>query len=154
MPPLDRKTSLGYQANHLGRLLAHALRERIEPLGVVPGQFAQLLTLYEFDGLTQAELCARVQIEQPTMAGTLARMERDGLIKRVPDAGDRRRSLVLLTQRARELESELVSAATIVNEAATSGLDEREVAAFMATMAKVIGNLEVTKAASTERPRQ
>lgn len=59
-------------------MLAHALRERIEPLGVVPGQFAQLLALYEQDGLTQAELCARVQIEQFTMANPLPRRSATG----------------------------------------------------------------------------
>lgn len=147
-PPLDREKSLGYQANYLARLLAHVLRERIEPVGVVPGQFAQLLALYECDGLTQTELCARVQIEQPTMASTLARMERDGLVKRVSDPGDRRRSLVMTTLRARELKDELLSVATAVNAAATRDLDEREVAAFMGTMTKVIDNLEATKAAS------
>lgn len=147
-PPLDREKSLGYQANHLARLLARALRDRIEPLGVVPGQFAQLRALYESDGLTQAELCARVQIEQPTMASTLARMERDGLIKRVPDPGDRRRSLVMITPRALELRDELLSSATAVNAVATRGLDVREVAAFMTTMAKVIDNLEATRAVS------
>jgi DNA-binding MarR family transcriptional regulator len=147
-PPLNRENSLGYQANHLARLLAHVLRDRIEPLGVVPGQFVQLLALYECDGLTQTELCSRVQIEQPTMARTLARMERDGLIKRVSDPDDRRRSLVMVTPLARELEDELLSAATSVNALATRGLDKREVAAFMATMTKVIDNLEASKAVS------
>lgn len=140
--PLARGTSLGYQVNHLARLLAHALRERMEPVGVTPGQFAQLLALYESDGLTQAELCTRVRIEQPTMAGTLARMERDGLIERVPDPGDRRRSLVLLTPRARELEDALVCAARAVNAVATRGLDEQAVATFMTTLSALIDNLE------------
>lgn len=80
-PALPTRVSLGYQVNHLARMLAQALRERIAPLGVVPGQFAQLLVLHEQDGLTQAQLCERVRIEQPTMANTLARMERDGLIE-------------------------------------------------------------------------
>lgn len=144
--------SLGYQVNHLGRLLARALRQRIEHLGVLPGQFAQLLALYESDGLTQAELCACVQIEQPTMASTLTRMERDGLIERVPDPDDGRRSLVLLTSRARELSDELVSAAVTVNELATRGLDEHEVAAFMATLATIIDNLQATQASPNGPP--
>lgn len=144
--PLARRASLGYQVNHLARLMERALRERIEPLGVVPGQFAQLLALYETDGLTQAELCARVQVEQPTMAKTLARMERDGLITRVPDPDDRRRALVLLTARARELEGELVSAAQTVNAVATGGLGEPDVAALMAALAAVIDNLATSRA--------
>ncbi|HEY8111643.1 MAG TPA: helix-turn-helix domain-containing protein [Actinomycetes bacterium] len=46
---------------------------RIAPHGVVPGQFAQLLALYEEDDLTQRELCDRIRIEQATMANTLQR---------------------------------------------------------------------------------
>lgn len=149
-PPLLRpESSLGYQVNHLARLFAHALRARIEPLGVVPGQFAQLLALYEFDGLTQSELCARVQIEQPTMANTLARMQRDGLIDRVPDPTDGRRSLVMLTMRARELQSELIPVAVAVNAAATAGLDKHEITELMTTLTKVITNL-VAKAANPD----
>jgi DNA-binding MarR family transcriptional regulator len=139
---LPRRSSLGYQVNHLARLMAQALRARISPLGVVPGQFAQLLALFEHDGLTQAELCERVRIEQPTMANTLARMERDGLIRRTPDPTDGRRASVLLTEDARRLEDDLVGAARNVNAAATQGLSEEELATFMALMARVIDNLE------------
>jgi DNA-binding MarR family transcriptional regulator len=127
--------------NHLARILEQALRKQIEPLGVVPGQFAQLLALYEEDGLTQTELCDRVRIEQPTMANTLARMERDGLIERVPDPHDRRRSRVMLTPRARRLRTRLVAAAQDVNAAATEGLDTQQRQAFLRTLGKIIDNL-------------
>lgn len=66
-------------------MFARALHQRIAPHDVVPGQFAQLLALYERDGVTQQELCEIVRIEQPTMAVTLQRMERDGLITRRRD---------------------------------------------------------------------
>jgi len=82
---MQRTESMGYLVNHLARLLANALRARTAPDGVVPGQFAQLLALYEQDGVTQAQLCEQVSIDQSTMAHTLKRMERDGLIRRVPD---------------------------------------------------------------------
>jgi len=139
---LARQASVGYQVNHLARLLAQALRERVEPHGVVPGQFAQLLALYEQDGLTQAELCARVRIEQPTMANTLARMQRDGLIDRVPDPADGRRALVTLTPRARDLQDQLIAAARAVNTTATRGLDEPQTTAFLAALASAIDNLD------------
>jgi len=137
-----RRSSLGYQVNHLARLMAQALRERIAPLGVVPGQFAQLLALYERDGQSQAELCERVRIEQPTMANTLRRMERDGLVRRLPDPNDGRRAAVVLTERARELQEALVDAARDVNVVATTGIGEDELAVFMATVERLIHNLE------------
>ena len=154
-PALPAHASLGYEVNHLGRLLAHGLRARIEGLGVVPGQFAQLLALYEKDGLTQAELCELVEIEQPTMANTLARMQRDGLITREPDPADRRRSRVLLTDRAQALRPELVAAAQEVSALATAGLSATEVDAFFSTMATLVANLEQarTAAAPTPKPR-
>ncbi|WP_369250097.1 MarR family winged helix-turn-helix transcriptional regulator [Streptomyces sp. R41] len=141
---LPRETSLGYQINHLARLLERALRLRIERHGVVPGQFAQLLALYEQEGLTQRELCDRVQIEQPTMAYTLQRMERDGLIHRVPDPRDRRQAQVLLSERARELQEPLIAAAHEVNHLATGGLDASETATLLSMIARVIENLEST----------
>lgn len=140
--PFDREGSLGYQVNYLARLMEHGLRRQIEEFGVVPGQFAQLLALYEQDGLTQRELCERVQIEQPTMANTLQRMERDGLIERVPDPSDGRRALVMLTERARKLENDLTAAAQEVNAKAISGLDHSDVATAMRIISHMIENME------------
>jgi DNA-binding MarR family transcriptional regulator len=141
-PPLVPTSSLGFQVNYLARLMEHMLREQISPFGVVPGQFAQLLSLYQEDGLTQAQLCERVRIEQPTMANTLARMERDGLIDRLPDPVDGRRSLVTLTKRARDIEDDVLAAARRVNAAATRGLTKSAIATFMQTMDAIAGNLD------------
>jgi DNA-binding MarR family transcriptional regulator len=148
---LPRQSSLGYQVNHLARLMAQALRQRIAPLGVVPGQFAQLLALYEQDGLSQRELCERVRIEQPTMANTLQRMERDGLVRRLPDPSDGRRAAVMLTEHARRLESELVSAARDINSEATRNIGNAELFNFMDTMAHIIANLEAAPEGSGAR---
>lgn len=139
---MRRRESVGYQVNHLARLLAQALRERIAHHEVVPGQFAQLLALYERDGLSQHELCERVRIDQSTMAHTLRRMERDGLVRRTPDPADRRRSLITLTERARGLESELVEAAREVNATATRGFTDEEVTLSLDLIARLIDNLE------------
>lgn len=134
--------SLGYLVNHLARLLARALHQRIGPNGVVPGQFAQLLVLYERGPMTQQELVAIVQIEQPTMAATLKRMERDGLITRRPDPQDGRRSLIELTEHARSLEPLLVAAAQEVNELALGGLGVEERRRLLAVLSRVIDNLD------------
>ena len=139
---LAREESLGYQVNHLARLLAQALATRIAPYGVVPGQFAQLLALFEHDGLTQRELCDQVRIEQPTMAKTLQRMQRDGLVRSVPDPDDRRRIRVRLTEQARAIQHDLTAAARAVNATATDGLTGTEIATYLNLTARLIHNLE------------
>lgn len=148
------QAALGYRVAHAGRALAHALRVRIEPLGVVPGQYPALLALYERDGLTQSELCAIAGVEQPTMANTLARMQRDGLVERVPDRRDGRRSRVLLSARARDLRDQLADAARSGNAVATRGLDDRQVAAFLHTLDLMIANLEQDAADGPRDPRR
>jgi len=157
---MRRQESLGYQVNHLARLLAMRLKEQTIQHGVVPGQFAQLLALYEHDGVSAAELCETVQVDQSTMANTLQRMERDQLIRRDVDTTDRRRAVIRLTDRARRLERPLVGGARQVNRVATAGLTRAEVNELMRMIAVLIGNLEDSESASplalpaqTEKPR-
>ncbi|MSO98747.1 MAG: MarR family transcriptional regulator, partial [Rhodospirillaceae bacterium] len=97
---IRRLDSLGYQLGLLNRNYDKRLQDALAPLGVAPGQFPALVMLFQKDGLTQAELCRRIGVEQPTMANTLARMERDGLIRREVDSADKRRSFIYLTPKS------------------------------------------------------
>ena len=146
-----RHGSLGYQVNHMARLLAQALAARIAPYGVVPGQFAQLLALFEHDGLSQRELCDRVRIEQATMANTLRRMQRDGLVNCVPDPNDRRRIQVHLTDHAKTIQHDLVASARAVNASATDGLTDQEITTYLRLTARIIDNLEAAGGTDNER---
>lgn len=139
---MKREESLGYVINHVARLFAKALYQEISDFGVVPGQFAQLLALYERDGITQQELCDLVQIEQPTMANTLRRMERDGLIARSPHPDDGRKQVITLTPEARQLEPPLMTAAQRINQTSTRGLTKAERQQLMTLIEKLTTNLE------------
>ena len=108
--------SLGYLVNRMARLMAHELAERIRPAGVAIGQWAVLLVLWARDGKTQAELSRVVAIEPPTVARTVDRMVRDGLVTRALDPGDGRLSRIYLTERGRSLRDELVPLAVGVND--------------------------------------
>jgi DNA-binding MarR family transcriptional regulator len=134
--------SAGYLANHMARLFAIALHEKIRPLGLAPAQFMTLLELWDEDGLTQKDLVRRLDVEQATMANTLKRMERDGLITRHEDPDDRRAQLIRLTQKARDLRDDATVAAMAVNEKALAGFSADERKAFVAMMCRAIGALD------------
>jgi DNA-binding MarR family transcriptional regulator len=123
---MESHESLGHAFAMMARLLDRELRSALAQHGVLPGQLAILLELYERDGLTQTELARATGVEQPTMAATLGRMERDGLVSRGPRAGDGRRVDVLLTPRARQLEKPLIDAVRAVNRRALRGLSASE----------------------------
>lgn len=139
--PLKRNDSFGYLTNYLARLFSRALDDRLSDHGVAVGQFAILLLLWEEDGLTQAELGRRAAVEQPTIANTLARMERDGLIRRQPDPMDRRRAFIHLTERARALEAPLTEAARTVLDRAAVGISAADQAVLLAGLRRMIANL-------------
>jgi DNA-binding MarR family transcriptional regulator len=100
-----------YLARQLAKGFVRSLQQRAAGLGFSPGQFPILLELWAEDGLTQKQLLQRVDIEQATMANTLARMARDGLIERKPHPSDKRAQLIFLTPRARAMEDEAVKIA-------------------------------------------
>jgi DNA-binding MarR family transcriptional regulator len=137
-----RATSLGYQVNHLARLFVRLLADRISRYGVVPGQFPQLIALYERDGLTPTELSRAVDIEPGTMTKTLRRMERDGLVERRPDADDGRAVRIYLTRRARDLEPALIATAGAINSAVTDVLSKTRRREFLRDLRAVIQRSE------------
>jgi DNA-binding MarR family transcriptional regulator len=140
---LRRIDSLGYQLGVVTRAYDRRLTDALAGLGVAPGQFPALVMLYEKDGLTQAELCRRIGVEQPTMANTLKRMERDGLIVRREDGTDKRRTFIHLSPRARQIQGQVVAAAREVAARAVKGLSSAEQDQLFSLLARLNDGLRV-----------
>lgn len=138
----DHMSSAGYLVNHMARLFFEELRKKIEHLGIVPGQFPALLALWVKNGQTQRELIEKLDIEQATMANTLNRMERDGLISRVDHPTDRRAKIILLTDKAWTIREEAYTAAHQVNEIALADLTKLEREQFVDYMQRTIRTLQ------------
>ncbi|MBD9626355.1 MarR family transcriptional regulator [Ensifer sp. ENS06] len=84
----------------IARMLARLDDEGLKDVGISVAQLPVLVALKNGEMLTQKELAAIAGVEQPSMAQLLARMERDGLIRRDPDASDKRSSLISLEPEA------------------------------------------------------
>lgn len=136
-----KTSSAGYLANHVARLFARELAEAVRPLGLAPAQFMVLLELWREEGLTQKDLVGRLDVEQATMAATLARMERDGLIERRPDQADARARRIQLTARARALQEPALAAAKAVNARALASFSEDEREVLLTGLRRIVGAL-------------
>lgn len=141
----EKAHSAGFLANQMARLFATGLARRLQPIGLRPAQFMVLLELWEDDGLSQRALVERLDVEQATMANTLTRMERDGLISRHPDPDDKRARLIRLTDHARALERPAKEAAQAQNDAALAGLSQTQQEALKSAMTQVIATMRRTK---------
>lgn len=130
--------SAGFLANQMARLMTNALALALQPLGLAPAQFATLLALWHEDGLSQRALVEHMKIEQSTMANTLNRMERDGLIRRKTHPQDSRVQSIFLTERGRELKEPALQAATGINRVALSVLAPKERQQLLELMRRVV----------------
>jgi DNA-binding MarR family transcriptional regulator len=70
---------------------------KLRGLGFATGQLPVFGALRGGQALSQAELARLAQVEQPSMAQLLNRMERDGLVERLPAPQDKRSRLISLT---------------------------------------------------------
>lgn len=136
-----REESAGFLVNHLARLFARSLQGRIRPIGLAPAQFMTLLELWEGDGLTQGGLVRKLDVEQATMANTLTRMERDGLIVRRTNPTDARSQTIHLTPKARALRKPAMAAAMEVNRVALAAFSEEERRTALEMMRRMIAAL-------------
>jgi DNA-binding MarR family transcriptional regulator len=101
--------------------------------------------LAERGPLQQKDLVAAIGIEQPTMAALLARMERDGVVVRLPHPADRRSNRFELTTSAR---ARLPDAGRILGDVvdrALAGIGDTDRQAMLRTLRQVAVNLDGTR---------
>ncbi len=138
----ERKQSLIFLIGLLNRRMQIALDKQLSAQNVSTGQLSALFSLYEEDGLTQLELCQRNMVEQPTMANTLHRMERDDLVETQQDKKDRRCTRYYLTDRAKQIRRDLITGTTDLITSSLDGLPDNAIMELISSLNQVNGNLE------------
>lgn len=108
--------SIGFLICDAARFVKRALYPRIAKYGVRGGSWFLLRVLWLEEGLTQRDLSYRLGLMEPSVLEMVRAMERDGLVYRLRDELDRRRLLIHLTERGRQLEKILLPIAREVNE--------------------------------------
>ena len=138
----EREHSAGYLTNWAARLFARSIDRRLKTLGVSSGQLPVFFALAGGRRMTQKQLAEAAAIEQPTMAATLARMERDGLIQRDTNPADGRSALVALSPAAARKARALREAIDAVNREALAEFTATDREALLAMLRKLISTLE------------
>lgn len=132
----------GHYISRAARAMARIGDARMREIGMATAQLPVLVALKDGARLSQTALARWGKVEQPTMAQLLARMERDGLVRREPDPADGRSSLISLTAAALAKQPAARAILTEGNKAATRGMSDEEVATLIALLQRVIANLD------------
>jgi DNA-binding MarR family transcriptional regulator len=115
---------------------------RLRPLGLGMGVMPVLMALADGGALSQKELTELARVEQPTMAETLKRMERDGTVQRRPRADDKRGSVFTLTRSGRARMAKAKEVLLRGERDATVGLSEAEREVLIGLLRRVAANVD------------
>ncbi len=132
-----------YLVSRLSLQITTALRKTFINAGigrVRPSYLGVLWSLWLEDGVKTSELGRSAGLEPSTMTGLLDRMERDDLVMRKPDPGDRRAQLIWLTDRGKKLKG---VATRMVNETMArvfSTFDDNELGQLKESLKRALAN--------------
>ena len=132
----------GHLISLAARGFARLSESRLKPLGFGVGHLPVLVALQDGRASTQRDLARFAKVEQPPMAQMLARMERDGLIRRTPDPADGRSSRIMLTEAAKGRLPDAVAVLMQGNREALCGFTDEETGLLVTLLTRLIANLD------------
>ncbi|HEY6838818.1 MAG TPA: MarR family transcriptional regulator [Geobacteraceae bacterium] len=134
---IDIEKSVGFLLAKAYQRACALFKEEFDRYDLTPQQFGVLAFLWREDGLSQAELSTRSQIDRTTIGGIVDRLEKEGLVKRRSHPEDRRAYQVFLSAKGKSLEEELWRVAKGVQEKVTAPLSAAERETFVRLLEKL-----------------
>jgi len=124
---LDRiEDCISFMVGKAAQQVTRRARELLAPFGVTPVQYAVLKVLSETDGMSGAEIGARMVLDAASVTGVVDRLEAQGLLERRPDPKDRRTRQIVATRRADDLIAAMDSAMDRLNAEAVAILGRKD----------------------------
>ncbi|MBU5612581.1 MarR family winged helix-turn-helix transcriptional regulator [Geomonas azotofigens] len=105
--PIDIENNVGFLLAKAYQRACLIFKEQFDQYDLTPQQFGLLCFLWREDGISQALLSAKSQIDRTTMGGLIDRLQKEGLVVRRPDPADRRAYRICLTEKGKALGPEL-----------------------------------------------
>ena len=105
---LDFTTSLPMLLNRSLDAIMPPYRDLFQEFGVTEQQWRVLRVLWEQKHLTSAQISILTLLPSPSLVGILDRLEKKELVKRLRSSSDRREINITITDKGRELQSEVL----------------------------------------------
>jgi MarR family transcriptional regulator for hemolysin len=141
----DPESTAAFWINRASRLLLRHFDACLRPFGFAMSHLPVLRVLADGRSHSQTELAQAAGVEQPSMAETLARMVRDGVIQREPNPDDKRGALISITRRSRARFPKAKAALVEREHQAMAGFSAAEKALLRDLLQRVAKNLEGTE---------
>ncbi len=128
------------QIHHLGRrVFSELLKER--GLNIGPGQGRILFALWQEDGVPINELIKKTLLRKSTLSELLDSLENAGHVKRVQSEEDRRKVLIELTEKTRQMLNVYIEVSVEMTKIFYRGFAAEEIDKFEEYLQRVLDNL-------------
>lgn len=117
---------LGFLVSDTARLMRKRFEYSARALGVTRAQWQVLLVLSRVEGINQAGLADRLEVENITLGRIVDRLEESGLVERRADPADRRMWRLYLTPAAGPMIERLHALSDDLEAESIAGLSEAE----------------------------
>ncbi|HBI01679.1 MAG TPA: MarR family transcriptional regulator [Flavobacterium sp.] len=104
-------------------------------------QWGVLYHLWKQDGISQQDLCNATFRDKPSMTRLVDNLEKAELVKRVASKDDRRKNLVILTQKAQDIQDLCYALADETVDEALVGVDDKKIEMCKEVLKVVYENL-------------
>lgn len=142
--------SLGVLLNESTRLLNRRFDQRAREFGLTRAQWQLLKQLFRSEGINQAGLAERMDIEPISLCRLADRMEEAGWIERRPDPDDRRARRLFMTEKSLAVLGTMRALAEGIYAEALEGLTPDEAQRLIAMLAHVRTNLSRRRGADAD----
>lgn len=132
---------IGFLIGDVSRMMRRRFDERARVIGVTRSQWRALVTLAREEGIQQAALAERIEVEPITLCRMVDRLAEAGLVERRRDPADRRAWNIYLTDRSRPLLDRLRAVADDLFADALDGVDEHDRTMLTTTLERIRANL-------------
>ena len=140
---MDRKRmEFDVEFAKLIRLYYTRMQNKLAQVGLYRGQPPILGLLSKYDGMSQKDMAAALNLSPATMTVTLKRMEKAGLIVREMDPHDQRILRVHLSEQGKEMCQKGEEQCAVVSEELLAGFSEEEQEQLGEYLRRIAQNME------------
>ncbi len=135
--------------DHLGKYIAIAdssqntfITKKLKEYDITRSELPILIVLYREEGVSQQKFSEIYDLDKSTVTRTIDNLSKKGFVHRETSPKDRRKNLIKLTEKAKQLKPQLINVLEKKEGCMTKGLSDGEKQVFRRIIKKMIYNLK------------
>lgn len=134
---------LGFTVKQINNVFEKDLNEQLKTLGITSSQCAVLDYLFHSnkEEINQRDVERHLSLKNPTVTGLLKRLDEKGFILCVPNATDKRKKNIYLTEKAYDIQRRMEADRKKVDRRLTMGMTKKEIQMAHKLLEKMLYNV-------------